>query len=78
MKTYKLEVDGFAVEIRSAEDLYPDELRSVAEAAMRRPVFFNDLECRSWFYDFKHDGRWVGSIGIDSSGMALRVDGKEA
>lgn len=78
MKTYKLEVDGFAVEIRSAEDLYPDELRSVAEAAMRRPVFFNDLECRSWFYDFKHDGRWVGSLGIDSSGMALRVDGKEA
>ena len=78
MKTYKLEVDGFAVEIRSAEDLCPDELRSVAEAAMRRPVFFNDLECRSWFFDFKHEGRWIGSLGIDSSGMAIRVDGKEA
>lgn len=78
MKTYKLDAGGFAVEIRSADELSPEERRSVAEAAMRRPVFFDDMECRSWFFDFKHEGRWIGSLGIDSSGMAIRVDGKEA
>lgn len=78
MKTYKLDAGGFAVEIRSADELSPEERRSVAEAAMRRPVFFDDMECRSRFFDFKHEGRWIGSLGIDSSGMAIRVDGKEA
>lgn len=78
MRTYKLEVEGFAVELRSAEELSPEERRSIVEAAMRRPIYFNDRECRSWFYDFKHEGRWIGSLGIDSSGMTLRVDGKEA
>ena len=78
MRTYKLEVEGFAVELRSADELSPEERRSIAEAAMRRPIYFNELEFYHWFFDFKHEGRWIGSLEIDSSGMALRVDGKEA
>lgn len=74
---YKAVIDGYTVKMRSEDELTADEQRSIAVAAMDRRIYFNDVECRSWFFDFKHEGRWIGSMGIEAKEMTIRVDARE-
>ena len=76
-KHYEAVIDGYTVKMRSEDDLTADEQRSIALAAMDQAIYFNDVECRSWFFDFKHEGRWIGSMGIEAKEMTIRVDARE-
>ena len=74
---YETVIDGYTVKMRSEDELTADEQRSIARAAMDQRIYFNDVECRSWFFDFKHEGRWIGSMGIEAKEMTIRVDARE-
>ena len=76
-KHYEIAIGGYTVRMRSEDELTTAEQHSISTAAMDRRIYFDDRECRSWFFDFKHDGRWVGSIGIDVNEMTIRVDARE-
>lgn len=76
-RRYEVVIDGYTVKMRSEDDLTADEQRSIALAAMDQTIYFNDVECRSWFFDFKHEGRWIGSMGIEAKKMTIRVDARE-
>lgn len=74
---YEVVIDGYTVKMCSEDDLTADEQRSIALAAMDQAICFNDVECRSWFFDFKLEGRWIGSMGIEAKEMTIRVDARE-
>ena len=74
---YKAVIDGYTVKMRSEDELTADEQRSMAVAAMNQRIYFNDVECRSWFFDFKHEARWIGSMDIEAKEMTIRVDARE-
>ena len=75
-KHYETVIDGYTVKMRSEDELAANEQRSIALAAMEQRIYFNDAECRSWFFDFKHEGRWIGSMGIEAKEMTIRVDAR--
>lgn len=35
---------------------------TIAERAVRVPIFWNDVECHYWFFDFKCEGHWVTGL----------------
>lgn len=43
-------------------------LNTVAKEILNKPVYFNDLSCRHWSYDFKSAcGYWIENINYTDS-----------
>lgn len=51
--------------IKTNLNFSPEQLHEIEQAVKTRPLFFNDLTCKHWFFDFKIFGRfWVTSNEI--------------
>ncbi len=44
------------------------------DAIQEQQLFFNDLDCYHWFFDFQVDGIWISSTAINNELTECTVD----
>lgn len=55
----------------SRDGLTPEELRKVAEASIHKPIYWNDIECFHWMFDFKVWDHWCEMVHEGLTGESI-------
>ena len=55
----------------SDSGLTNDELRKIAEAAILKPIYWNDVDCYYWMYDFNVWTHWCEMLHEDRTGEPI-------